>query len=338
MTTILVTGGAGFIGSHTCVVLLEAGFDVIVVDNFSNSSKESLNRIQVITGKSVTWYEVDICSSIDLRKVFEKHNIDAVIHFAGLKAVGESCRKPLLYYANNVQSSIVLLQEMANANVHNLIFSSSATVYDSRTPAPYQEHYPVTGNAPYGQTKLLIEQMLSDLAQSDGNWNISILRYFNPAGAHPSGNIGEDPRNTPNNLMPFITQVAVGIQSSLQVFGNDYPTPDGTGIRDYIHVMDLAQGHLLALNEILRQAGSFFEIYNLGSGRGYSVLEIIKAFEDTNHITIPYTIVERRSGDVAISYANTTKIEQRLGWRVCNTLEDICRNAWNWQQKNPSGY
>lgn len=338
MATILVTGGAGFIGSHTCLVLLNAGFEVVVIDNFCNSDRESIKRVQVLTGKSIPLYQVDLSHAEAIRDVFIKHTIDAVIHFAGLKSVAESCHDPILYYANNLQSTLVLLQEMLRAKVFNLIFSSSATIYDSLHPAPYQEKHPVIGKTPYGQTKLMIEQILSDLPQSDLNWNISILRYFNPAGAHPSGMIGESPKTTPSNLLPFICHVAAGKQESLRVFGNDYPTPDGTGIRDYIHVMDLAQGHLFALNEVLQQQGDFFEVYNLGSGKGYSVLEIINAFEETNRTSIPYTLAGRRTGDVAISYADTSKIERRLGWQTHYTLHDICQDAWSWQKQNPSGF
>jgi len=338
MTTILVTGGAGFIGSHTCVVLLEAGFDVIVVDNFSNSSKESLDRIQVITGKPVTWYEVDICSSIDLRKVFEKHNIDAVIHFAGLKAVGESCQHPLNYYCTNLNSTLTLLQEMSRANVSRIIFSSSATVYASTNPIPYKESYPLGSNSPYGETKIMNEKILTDVFQSQSSWNISILRYFNPGGAHPSGLIGENPKNTPNNLIPYVTQVAIGERKQLQVFGNDYPTPDGTGIRDYVHVMDIAMGHLKALEGQLANDHGQLEIYNLGSGKGYSVLEIIRMFEQVSNQSIPYEIVARRAGDIAEFYADTSKIENKLGWKARLGLETICVHAWNWQKRKPSGF
>jgi UDP-glucose 4-epimerase len=338
MTTILVTGGAGFIGSHTCVVLLEAGFDVIVVDNFSNSSKESLNRIEVITGKPVTWYEVDICSSIDLRKVFEKHNIDAVIHFAGLKAVGESCQHPLNYYCTNLNSTLTLLQEMSRANVSRIIFSSSATVYASSNPIPYKESHPLGGNSPYAETKIMNEKILADVFQSQSSWNISILRYFNPGGAHPSSLLGENPTNTPNNLIPYVTQVAIGKRKQLQVFGNDYPTPDGTGVRDYVHVMDIAMGHLKALEEQLANNHGQLEIYNLGSGKGYSVLEIVRMLEQVSKHPIPYEIVARRAGDIAEFYADTSKIEKKLGWKASLGLETICADAWNWQMKNPNGF
>lgn len=338
MTTILVTGGAGFIGSHTCVVLLEAGFTVIVADNFSNSSQEALNRVKTITGKTVVCYEVDLCVPAEVREIFSQHTINAVIHFAGLKAVGESCQQPLSYYYNNLTSTLTLLQEMSRAAVHSLIFSSSATVYDSSSPIPYQEGFPLASNSPYAETKIMIEKILKDTFQSRPSWNISILRYFNPGGAHPSGLIGENPQNIPNNLIPFITQVAVGKRSKLQVFGNDYPTPDGTGVRDYVHVMDIAYGHLKALKEQLNNSQGLLEVYNLGSGTGYSVLDIIRMFERISHQKIPYEIVPRRAGDIAEFYADTTKIERKLGWKASLDLSDICRDAWNWQQKNPNGF
>lgn len=334
MNTILVTGGAGFIGSHTCVALLEAGFNVIIADNFSNSSIASIQGIEAITGKTLTLYEIDIANPERLRAIFSDHKINAVIHFAGLKAVGESCQQPLLYYAKNLQSTLTLLQEMSKAGVFNLIFSSSATVYASSNSIPYKEHYRLGGNSPYAETKIMIEKMLSDIFQSDPIWKITLLRYFNPAGAHPSALIGENPLDTPNNLMPFITQVAAGKRELVQVFGNDYATLDGTGVRDYIHVMDVAEGHLHALNEVLTHNKSFIETYNLGSGRGYSVLEIIKMFENITHKPIKYKFAERRRGDISEFYADVSKIEKRLGWRPKYGLDNICQDAWNWQIHN----
>lgn len=338
MKTILVTGGAGFIGSHTCVVLLEAGFKVIVADNFSNSSKEALSRVQAITGKTMVCYEADLCIPTDVRRIFSAHRIHAVIHFAGLKAVGESCQHPLSYYYTNLTSTLTLLQEMTHANVKQLIFSSSATVYDSANPIPYREDYPLAGSSPYAETKIMIETILTDTFHAQPDWQISVLRYFNPGGAHPSGLIGENPQKTPNNLIPYVTQVAVGKRDRLQVFGNDYPTPDGTGIRDYVHVMDIAHGHLKALEGLFNNNQGLLEVYNLGSGKGYSVLEIIQMFEQVSHQTIPYEIVGRRAGDIAEFYADSSKIQQQLGWQPSYNLLDICTDAWNWQQKNPDGF
>ena len=338
MTTILVTGGAGFIGSHTCVVLLEAGFNVIVADNFSNSSKEALSRVQAITGKTLTCYEIDLCITEAVRQIFLDNRIDAVIHFAGLKAVGESCQHPFSYYYTNLTSTLTLIKEMTRADVKNLIFSSSATVYDSANPIPYQEDYSLASSSPYAETKIMIETILADTFQSELDWRISVLRYFNPGGAHPSGLIGENPRSTPNNLIPYVTQVAVGKRDRLKVFGNDYPTPDGTGVRDYVHVMDIANGHLEALVEQLDSRGKLFETYNLGSGKGYSVLDIIQMFERISHQKIPYEIVARRAGDIAEFYADTTKIERKLGWKANLDLTEICRDAWHWQEKNPEGF
>lgn len=332
---ILVTGGAGYIGAHTVLVLLEAGFEVVVVDNLANASTTSLVRVAQITGKTATFIECDIRDSVKLDAVFSEHQISQVIHFAGLKAVGESCEQPLAYYDNNVSGTVSLLQAMAKANVKQIIFSSSATVYgDSHTP-PYKETFGrgKTTN-PYGSTKAMIEQILEDLAHSDVNWSVSLLRYFNPVGAHPSGLIGEDPKGIPNNLMPFITQVAVGEREELAVFGNDYDTPDGTCLRDYIHVMDLAEGHLAALQNLNPGCA----VFNLGTGVPVSVLEMVKAFESQNGIALPHKCVERRAGDIAAVWADTAKAEAELNWQAKRDLAEMVRSSWNWQQKNPRGY
>jgi len=336
MQRILVTGGAGYIGSHTCLRLLEEGYDVVVVDNFCNSNPGSLERVKQITGRSLTLYEADVCDGIALRKIFEMHDIDAVIHFAGLKAVGESVEKPMDYYYNNVYGTMVLCEEMAKAGVKNIVFSSSATVYGLSDDVPFTEETPTSATNPYGRTKLFIENILSDMKAADKDWSVTLLRYFNPVGAHKSGLIGEDPNGIPNNLMPFISQVAVGRLKALRVFGDDYPTSDGTGVRDYIHVMDLAEGHVKALKGPKAEENP--AIYNLGTGRGHSVLEVIKAFEKVNKITIPHQIVDRRPGDVASSYADVSKAEKLLRWKATLTLEDMVRDSWNWQKKNPNGY
>ncbi|MGB9674491.1 MAG: UDP-glucose 4-epimerase GalE [Anaerolineales bacterium] len=332
---ILVTGGAGYIGSHTCVELLNAGFDVIIVDNLRNSKKSAINRVEEITQRKVDFFQLDLRDKAALDKVFANQSIDAVLHFAGLKAVGESVQFPLEYYDNNVYGSIVLFQLMQQYGVRKLVFSSSATVYGSPEKMPISEDYPIAPLNPYGQTKAMIEQILRDIYRADPSWQITLLRYFNPVGAHPSGKIGEDPNGIPNNLFPFITQVAVGRLPYLRVFGNDYPTPDGTGIRDYIHVVDLALGHLRAL-ERLSKPGVY--IYNLGTGRGYSVLEVVKAFERACGKPIPYQIVERRPGDAAVSYADPALAQKELGWRAERTLDDMCVDAWRWQSLNPNGY
>ncbi len=336
MQSILVTGGAGYIGSHTCLRLLEEGYEIIVVDNFCNSKSESLERIKQITGRSLTFYEVNICDRDAMQKIFEAHDIDAVIHFAGLKAVGESVQKPMEYYYNNVYGTLVLCEEMAKAGVKNIVFSSSATVYGLSDDVPFAEDAPTSATNPYGRTKLFIENILSDLKIADKDWSITLLRYFNPVGAHKSGLIGEDPNGIPNNLMPYISQVAVGRLEKLQVLGDDYPTTDGTGVRDYIHVMDLAEGHVKALQGPKVEDGP--AIYNLGTGKGNSVLEIVKAFENENGIEIPYQIVARREGDVASSYADPSKAEKHLKWKAKLNLQDMVRDAWNWQKKNPEGY
>ncbi|MEL4388604.1 UDP-glucose 4-epimerase GalE [Shewanella xiamenensis] len=334
--TILVTGGAGYIGTHTVVELLNAGSEVIVLDNLSNSSIEALNRVERITGKSVTFYQGDILNKALLQKVFSDHNIDAVIHFAGLKAVGESVAKPLKYYENNVTGTLILCQVMAEFKVKNLVFSSSATVYGDPASLPITEDFPTGATNPYGQSKLMVEHILADLHHSDPSWNIARLRYFNPVGAHASGLIGEDPNDIPNNLMPFIAQVAVGKREALSVFGNDYPTHDGTGVRDYIHVVDLAIGHLKALEKLATKPG--LVTYNLGTGQGYSVLDMVKAFEKACGKSIAYQITPRRPGDIAACYANPEHARTDLGWQATHSLEDMANSSWHWQSTNPNGY
>jgi len=334
---ILVTGGTGYIGSHTVVDLINHGFDVVIVDNYCNSKPEVLNRIQKITGVRPRFYKLSVQDEPELRKVFEKENITDVIHFAGLKSVAESVAKPDLYVANNVGSSRVLIKVMKDFGVHNLVFSSSATVYGVPTHVPLSENDKVGGcTNPYGQTKLDIEYLLKDYAKENPSANIAILRYFNPIGAHPSGLIGEDPNGIPNNLMPYITQVAVGKRDHLNVYGNDYKTIDGTGVRDYIHVVDLAYGHLCALRKLSEKPG--LVIYNLGTGRGTSVLELVHAFEKVNNIKIPYVICPRRPGDVDENYANADKAYREMNFRTSLTIEDACRDSWNWQKNNPNGY
>ena len=335
---ILVTGGTGYIGSHTVLLLLEAGHDVTVIDNLSNSSVESLSRVKNITGTNdIKFHEMDIRDEASLNSLFENNRFDAVIHFAGLKAVGESTEKPMEYYDNNVGGTTILCKAMAKAHVKTLVFSSSATVYGDPEIVPIDEKSPICGTTnPYGTSKLMIENMLEDLYKSDGSWNIARLRYFNPVGAHESGLIGEDPKGIPNNLMPYITQVASGKLKELSVFGDDYNTIDGTGVRDYIHVMDLANGHLKALDKLSTKSG--LVTYNLGTGKGYSVLETIDAFENANDIKIPHKIVARRDGDIASCYADPTLAKNELNWQANKNLEDMVRDAWNWQSKNPDGY
>ncbi len=333
---ILVTGGAGYIGSHTCVELLNAGENVIVVDNLANSREASLRRIQELTGRSLTFHKVDLRDKPALDAVFAATPIDAVIHFAGLKAVGESVAKPLHYYHNNVTGTLILCDVMQAYGVQNMVFSSSATVYGDPNQVPITEDASLGATNPYGRTKWMIEEILRDLHRADPAWNIALLRYFNPVGAHPSGRIGEDPSGIPNNLLPYIAQVAVGKLDELSVFGGDYPTPDGTGVRDYIHVVDLAVGHLRALDKLTTDPGVV--TYNLGTGQGYSVLEVIKAFERASGKEIPYSITERRPGDVATSYADPSKAERELGWRAVRDIEEMCADAWRWQSKNPNGY
>lgn len=335
--TVLVTGGAGYIGSHTCLALLSEGFDVIVLDNLCNSSKESIHRIERIANKSVEFIEGDIRNEELLTKIFEKRDINTVLHFAGLKAVGESVRKPLEYYDNNFTGSLKLLQAMAKFGVYQMVFSSSATVYGSPEKMPISEDSPTSSPTnPYGQTKLMVEQALKSLADADTRWKIAILRYFNPVGAHSSGLIGEDPNGIPNNLLPYISQVGVGRLSELSVFGNDYPTPDGTGIRDYIHVVDLANGHIKALQAIRDRTG--VNIWNLGTGIGYSVLEMINAFERVSGLSIPYRFVSRRQGDIAECWADSSKAEQELGWKAKEGLNEMVADTWRWQSLNPRGY
>jgi len=334
---ILVTGGAGFIGSHTCVELLQAGYDVVVVDNLYNAKEESLKRVQEITGQALTFHKVDILDYEGLNAVFKSAPMDAVIHFAGLKAVGESVSMPLAYYKNNISGTITLLEVMKGNNVKSIVFSSSATVYGEPDSVPITEDFPLRpATNPYGRTKRMIEDILRDLAVADPSWNIALLRYFNPVGAHESGRIGEDPNGIPTNLMPYIAQVAVGKLSAVQVTGADYPTPDGTGIRDYIHVVDLAIGHIKALKKLATNPG--IVTYNLGTGRGYSVLEVVDAYSRTVGREIPYEIVDRRPGDIAASYADPSKAQQELQWAAERDLDDMCQDSWRWQSKNPNGY
>ncbi|CYV27301.1 UDP-glucose 4-epimerase GalE [Streptococcus suis] len=334
--SILVTGGAGYIGSHTVVELLKLGKEVVIVDNLSNSSILVLDRIETITGKRPTFYELDVADKEALRQVFENENIEAAIHFAGYKAVGESVAKPIMYYENNIMSTLALVEVMAEFGVKKIVFSSSATVYGLNNPSPLVETMPTSATNPYGYTKVMLEQILRDVEVADKEWSIALLRYFNPIGAHESGLIGEDPAGIPNNLMPFIAQVAVGKRPELSVFGNDYDTVDGTGVRDYIHVIDLALGHIKALEKISTTAG--VHTYNLGSGQGTSVLELVQAFEKVNGVPVPYKIVDRRPGDVATCYANADKALAELNWKTEKTIEDMCRDTWNWQSKNPNGY
>ncbi|MBC8376039.1 MAG: UDP-glucose 4-epimerase GalE [FCB group bacterium] len=336
MSTILVTGGAGYIGSHTVLELLSQGDEVIVVDNLSNSRRESLQRVEALTGKSPVFYEIDLLDQEALATPFLNHHIDAVIHFAGLKAVGESVEIPLKYYQNNLAGTLNLLEEMKANGVRRLVFSSSATVYGDPSSVPITEDFPVSATNPYGRSKLIIEEMLGDLYVSDAAWDIALLRYFNPVGAHSSGQIGEDPNGIPNNLMPYISQVAVGKLEKLSVYGNDYETRDGTGVRDYIHVVDLAQGHLKALDHLMTKPG--LVTINLGTGQGYSVLEMVKAFEAASGQVVAYEIVDRRTGDIAECYADTQKAADVLGWKATKGLKEMCIDAWRWQSNNPHGY
>lgn len=333
---ILVTGGAGYIGSHTCVELLQANHEVVVVDNFLNSSPISLERVEKITGKKVELHELDLLDLPKLMDLFEQEKFDAVIHFAGLKAVGESVAKPLYYYKNNITGSVNLFEAMQKHGVKTIIFSSSATVYGDPETVPVKEDAPIHATNPYGRTKVMIEQILQDLYVSDNTWNITLLRYFNPVGAHPSGLIGEDPNGIPNNLFPFISQVAVGKREKLSVYGNDYPTKDGTGVRDYIHVVDLSIGHLRALEAYTGKTGC--RPVNLGAGKGYSVLEVIAAFEKASGKKIPYEIVARRPGDVATVYADPSKANAELNWHTTKSLDEMCADSWKWQSMNPQGF
>ena len=333
---ILVAGGAGYIGSHTCLVLLEAGHEVVVADNLCNSKTESLRRVEALTGKSIVFYEVDVTDEAALEQIFTEQQIDGVIHFAGLKAVGESVEQPIRYYFNNVVSTMTLCKVMQRHGVNKFVFSSSATVYGENS-IPFVETMnllPTTN--PYGESKVMSERILQDVAKVNGDWSVALLRYFNPIGAHESGRIGEDPQGIPNNLMPYVTQVASGKREYLRVWGDDYPTVDGTGVRDYIHVMDLAEGHVRAIEKLNEEKGVL--VYNLGTGKGVSVLELVHAFEKANDLAIPYQVFERRAGDIAEFYADASKAERELGWKAKRTIEDMCRDAWNWQKQNPQGY
>lgn len=341
-SSILVTGGAGYIGSHACVALLQAGHDVIVLDNFSNSHPQALERVGRIAGRLPVLEQCDIRDRQSLDRLFARHVPDAVMHFAGLKAVGESCQNPLLYYENNVLGTVNLLQAMRQAGVYRMIFSSSATVYGFPEHMPIGEDAPLAAYNPYGRTKQMIEQMLGDLClpATGANWQVAVLRYFNPAGAHESGLIGEDPEGIPNNLLPYVTQVAVGRRDWLPVFGDDYPTSDGTGVRDYIHVLDLVDGHLRALQKLLELPAteSFFRAWNLGTGQGYSVLEMVKAFEQVNGVRVPYRIMSRRDGDVASCWADASRAKRELGWQAKLDLQAMLADSWRWQRNNPQGY
>ncbi len=335
--SVLVTGGAGFIGSHTCVELLESGFDVVVCDNLSNASEEALNRVKKITGKTVKFYKTDIRDREGLDTIFEKESIDSVIHFAGLKAVGESVEKPLMYYDNNIHGTLVLCEAMKKAGCKSIVFSSSATVYGDPHTVPIKEDFPLHVTNPYGRTKLMIEEILQDLCVSDPEWKVILLRYFNPIGAHESGLIGEDPKGIPNNLVPYVAQVAIGKHEFVRVFGNDYNTPDGTGVRDYIHVVDLAKGHICALHKIEASDPGVL-IYNLGTGKGYSVLDVVKAYGKACGKELPYKILDRRPGDVATCYADPAKAKAELGREAQFGIERMCADSWRWQSTNPEGY
>lgn len=333
---ILVTGGAGFIASHTNVELLNVGYDVVVVDNLVNSSRESVARVEELTGKKISFYEEDLLNEKAIDAIFEKENIDSVIHFAALKAVGESCQIPLRYFDNNLTGTLNLLKVMEKHGVKSIVFSSSATVYGKPESVPIREDFPLSVSNPYGRTKLIIEDMLRDIYKSDNEWDIALLRYFNPIGAHESGMIGENPHGIPNNLLPYVAKVAAGQLECVNVFGDDYDTPDGTGVRDYIHVVDLAKGHVKAVKKLEDNSG--LSIYNLGTGKGYSVLDIVKNFEAATGIKIPYSIKPRRAGDVATCYSDATKAKKELGWEAEYDIKDMCADSWNFQQKNPNGY
>ena len=333
---ILLTGGAGFIGSHTCVEIVEAGHDVVIADDLSNSKPAVLDRLKELTGKEIPFYHIDVADRQKVDEMFAKEKFDAVIHFAGFKAVGESVAKPVMYYRNNIDTTLTLLETMAKYNVNNFVFSSSATVYGVPERVPLVEGMKTGCTNPYGWTKLMIEQILTDAAVANKELSVVLLRYFNPIGAHESGRIGEDPTGIPNNLLPYITQVAIGKLPQLGVFGNDYPTHDGTGVRDYIHVVDLAKGHVKAIEYAAEHKGT--EIFNLGTGTGYSVLDIVKAFEKANNIEIPYVIKPRRDGDIAECYADPVKAKEKLGWQAEKSLEEMCRDSWRWQFNNPKGY
>lgn len=333
---VLVTGGAGFIASHTDLELLKEGHEVVVVDNLSNSSKEAILRVEKLTGRPIRFYEKDILDRESMQEIFLKEKVDVVIHFAGLKAVGESCKLPLKYFENNLSGTITLLEVMEEAGVKNLVFSSSATVYGDPASVPVKEDFPLSATNPYGRTKLIIEDMLRDLYQSDPTWNIAILRYFNPIGAHDSGEIGEDPNGIPNNLVPYIAKVASGILDKINVFGNDYDTPDGTGVRDYIHVVDLALGHIKAIEKLSEKPG--LVTYNLGTGIGYSVFDIIRSYEKACNKKLPYVVTERRAGDIPITFCDPSKALKELGWRAERDIDRMCKDSYLWQSKYPNGY
>lgn len=333
---ILVTGGAGYIASHTNLELLNAGYEVVVIDNLSNSCMESIQRVEKLTGKKITFYQGDILDKELLQNIFAKEAIEAVIHFAGLKAVGESCKLPLMYFKNNLSGTITLLEVMQEYGVKNMVFSSSATVYGNPKTVPIKEDFPLSTASPYGRTKLMIEQMLEDLYQSDASWNIAVLRYFNPIGAHESGEIGEDPNGIPNNLVPYVAKVSTGALEKIHVYGNDYDTPDGTGVRDYIHVVDLAIGHIKAIDKLNTNPG--LVVYNLGTGVGYSVFDVIHNYEKACNKTLPYVVDPRRPGDVAICYADSTKAYEELGWKAERGIDKMCEDSYRWQSKNPQGY
>lgn len=333
---VLVTGGAGYIGSHAAVELLKNGYDIVVMDNLSNSEMEAIKRVKDLTGKDFPFYEADLLDAETMDLIFTQHNIDAVMHFAGLKAVGESVTLPLNYYRNNVIGTLILCEIMKKHNVKKMVFSSSATVYGNPEKVPIDESFPLSATNSYGRTKLIIEEILGDLFISDSTWRIAILRYFNPIGAHKSGRIGESPKGTPNNLMPYITQVAIGKQEQLRIFGDDYKTPDGTGIRDYIHVVDLVKGHVKALQYLENHEG--VEIFNLGTGTGYSVLDLVKSFSEATSKNIPYKIVERRPGDIGVCYANAEKAKRLLKWQAEKDLQEMCEDSWRWQSLNPDGF
>lgn len=334
--TILVTGASGYIGSHTCVELINNGFSVVAIDNLSNSAQEAISRVERITGASIPFHHIDVRNREALDSLLSRQPIDAVIHFAGLKAVGESVANPLMYYDNNVSGSVALLESLAKANVKKFVFSSSATVYGDPESVSIRESFRLSATNPYGRSKLMVEQILGDLAIADPSWGIAVLRYFNPVGAHESGLIGEDPQGIPNNLMPFIAQVAVGRRDKLSIFGSDYPTPDGTGVRDYIHVVDLAKGHVAALRRLFEHEGGF--TVNLGTGQGYSVLETVKAFEDASGRPVPYQLVARRPGDIATCYADPANARELLGWSAEKGIKEMCADHWRWQSNNPNGY
>lgn len=334
--SVLVTGGAGYIGSHTCVLLLNSGYDIVVLDNLSNSKMEAIKRVESITNKKIKFYKADLLDIDAIENVFNNENIESVIHFAGLKAVGESVSIPLRYYHNNITGTLLLLEVMQKHNVKKIIFSSSATVYGAVKKVPIFEDFDISSTSPYGSTKVMIETMLKDIYVSDKDFDVIILRYFNPVGSHESGLIGEDPNGIPNNLVPFVSQVAIGKLKEVNVYGDDYNTKDGSGVRDYIHVVDLADGHLKALEKLMNGCG--LKIYNLGTGYGVSVIEMIKAFEKASNKTIPYKIAPRRAGDIAECYADSSKALEELGWSATKTLDDMCKDTWNWQTKNPNGY